>query len=50
MFPCQLHTKGYSYIDALVEDPEDLTGISSSKLYQNIIVKPLAGLNSTGLR
>ena len=46
----QLHTKGYSYIDALVEDPEDLRGISSSKLYRNVIVRPLTGLNSTGLR
>ena len=47
----KLHTRGYSYIDALVEDPEtDLTGISSSKLYRNVIVRPLTGLNSTGLR
>jgi len=50
IFSAKLHTKGYSYIDALVEDPEDLKGISSSKLYRNVIVRPLAGLNSTGLR
>ncbi len=49
----QFLTNGYDYVDALVENCEQLQSddcIDYHEIYRNVICRPLSGINSTGLR